>query len=114
MSIKALTGLVPEWYTPAGQEDEPNPSSFELTPLKSAQVATIQKFFDRVTGEVGGEGLYNAAVMGVSNWKNVDDHEDKPLKFSRRNVEFLPYEHLLIIGGEVLARSFITGEEEKN
>ena len=114
MSIKALTGLVPEWYTPEGQEDNDNPAAFELTPLKAPQVATLQKYFDKVTGEIDGEGLYKAAVMGITNWRNILNHENKPLKFSRRNIEFLPYEKLLIIGGEVLANSFITEDDEKN
>lgn len=114
MSIKALTGLLPEWYTPDGQDDDANPSSFELTPLKAAQIATLQKYFNAVTGAIGGEGLYNAAVMGITNWKNIVDHEDKPLKFNRRNMNFLPYETLIVIGGEVLANSFLTGDDEKN
>ena len=114
MSIKALTGLVPEWYTPEGQDDDPNPTAFLLTPLKAPQVAKLQKYFDGVTGEIGGEGLYEAAVMGVTDWRNVIDHEDKPLRFTRRNFEMLPYEKLLLIGGQVLANSFLTEGDEKN
>lgn len=113
MSITALTGLVPEWFTPEGQEGD-DKATFELTPLKAPQVAKLQKYFDRETGEIGGEGLYNAAVMGVTAWQGVVDHEGKPLKFNLRNLDMLPYENLLILGGQILGNSFLTGEDEKN
>ena len=114
MAIKATTGLVPHWYTPASEEDDDNPASFEITPLKSPQIAGLQSEFDRATGEISGRGLYEAAKMGVTNWKNVNDHEGKALPFSRANIDVIPYQVLVELGGEVLASSFLTGEDEKN
>lgn len=114
MTVKALTGLVPEWYTPSDQEGASEPAEFQLKPLTSPQIAKLQKYFNNETGEIGGEGLYEAAVMGVIAWKNVSDHDDKPLRFSTRGVQQLPYALLIELGGQVLANSFITEGDEKN
>jgi hypothetical protein len=114
MAIKATTGLVPEWYTPKIEEDADDPASFELTPLKAPQIAGLQGEFSRVTGEISGKGLYEAAKIGITDWKNFNDHEGKPLKFSKSNIDVIPYNILIELGGEVLANSFLTGEDEKN
>lgn len=114
MTVKALTGLVPEWYTPVSEEGEGEPAEFQLKPLTSPQVAKLQKHFNNETGEIGGEGLYESAVMGVIAWKNVTDHEGKPLRFSNRGITQLPYALLIELGGQILANSFIAEGDEKN
>ena len=114
MTVKALTGLVPEWFTPEGEKEDTEPAEFLLRALTAPQVAKLQSEFNSETGEIGGQGLYLAAVQGVTNWKNVIDHEGKPLKYTRRNIDVLPYALILELGGQVLANSFMTGDDEKN
>jgi len=114
MTVKALTGLLPEWYTPVSEEDENEKAEFQLKPLTSPQIAKIQGHFDNDTGEISGTGLFEAAAMGVIAWKNVNGQDDKPLRFSRRSLEALPYALLLELGGQIIANSFLTGDDEKN
>ena len=115
MTIKALTGLVPQWYTPKSEEDEGGEvSKFELTPLTSPQIAKLQRHFNRETGEVTGEGLYEAAKLGITAWDNVQDQDGNPFAFSKKNIDVLPYATLVELGGEILASSFVTGDDEKN
>ena len=114
MSIKALTGLVPEWFTPEGEKEDSDPAEFLLRALKAPQVAKLQGEFNNESGNISGKGLYDAAVMGITDWKNVTNHEGKPLKFTRANIDVLPYALVLELGGQVLASSFLTGEDEKN
>lgn len=114
MTIKATTGLMPAWYTPKGQEGEDAPASFELAPLKSPQIAGLQNEFNRVTGEVSGKGLYEAAKLGITGWKNFNDHEGNALEFSKANIDVIPYHVLVELGGEVLASSFLSEEDAKN
>lgn len=114
MSIKALTGLVPEWYTLDAEAEDDTPASFELRPLTSPEIATLQSEFDRDTGAVTGKGLFDAAVLGIINWRNVDNHEGETLAFSKANIAKLPYTVLIELGGKALANSFITGDDEKN
>ena len=114
MTVKALTGLVPEWYTPASEVDEDTPAEFHIKPLTAPQIAGIQGEFDRETGEISGNGLYEAARMGVIGWKNVTDHNDRTLKYSKRTLDQLPYAIVLELGGKVLELSFLTDEEVKN
>jgi len=113
MTISALTGLVPEWYTPSDQ-GEGDPASFELKPLTAPQIAKIQGEFDTESGEISGTGLYQAAVMGILAWRNVVNHEGETLKFSKRNIDTLPYATLIELGGQVIASSFMTEDERKN
>jgi hypothetical protein len=114
MTIKALTGLVPEWYTPTSEEDADNPASFEIMALTSPQIAKLQGEFDRETGEISGVGLYESAVLGIKNWRNVTNHEGEVLAFSRRNIDLLPYTTIIEVGGKVLANSFVTEDDQKN
>lgn len=114
MTIKALTGLVPEWYIPEDEREASEPARFLLKALNAPQVAKLQGEFKSDTGEVSGVGLYEAAKAGVVDWENVIDHDDKPLKFSRRNFDVLPYAFVLELGGQVLANSLMTDEDEKN
>lgn len=114
MTIKALTGLVPEWFTPEDEKEASDPAEFLLRPLKAPQVAKLQGEFHRESGEISGKGLYEAAVAGIADWKNVVNHEGNTLKFTRTNIDVLPYALLLELGGQVLSRSFMTGEDEKN
>jgi hypothetical protein len=114
MSIKALTGLVPEWFTPEGEKEASDPAEFLLRPLKAPQVAKLQGYFNSESGEISGAGLYEAAVVGITDWKNVYNHEGKSLKFTRSNLDSLPYALILELGGQVLSRSFMSDEDEKN
>lgn len=114
MTIKALTGLVPEWYTPKDEEGKSEPAEFNLKPLTSPQVAKLQSYFNLESGEISGTGLYEAALMAVIGWRNITDHEDKPLPCNQVNLKKLPYAVLIELGGESLSRSFITDEDEKN
>ena len=114
MTVKALTGLVPEWYTPKGEEDEATPAEFHVKPLTAPQVAKVQSEFDGETGEISGNGLYNAATMVVIGWKNVNDHNDRNLKFSKRALDQLPFALLLELGGKVLEMSFLSEDKQKN
>ena len=114
MTIKALTGLVPEWYTPTSEDEDDNPASFEIKALTSPQIAKLQGEFHRETGEISGIGLYEAAVLGVINWRNVVNHEGEVLAFSRRNIDALPYTTIIELGGKVLANSFMSDDDQKN
>jgi len=114
MTIKALTGLTPEWYTPEDQKEETTPARFLLRPLKSPEVAKLQESFDGETGGISGNGLFTAAQLGIQDWEGVEDHEGKPLKYTKRNVDALPYALILELGGSVIASSFMTDEDEKN
>jgi len=114
MTVKALTGLVPEWFTPEGEKEDSDPAEFLLRPLKAPQVAKLQGEFHAESGNISGKGLYEAAVVGIADWKNVINHEGKVLKFTRSNIDSLPYTLILELGGQVLATSFMSGEDEKN
>lgn len=114
MADTSLKGLAPEWFTPEDQENDDNPARYHLRPLKPPQIAKLQQHFNGETGAIGALGLYEAAKAGIVDWENVNDQEGDPMKFTRANIDELQYGRLLEIGGQVLANSFLTGEDRKN
>jgi hypothetical protein len=46
MSIKATEGLAPEWYTPPGQDDDPNPARFHIKPLNGAEFGEVADYLE--------------------------------------------------------------------
>jgi len=114
MADTALKGLVPEWFTPEDQEHDDAPARYKLKPLKPPQIARLQKEFDSETGAIGAVGLYEAAKSGIVGWENVNDQEGRELRYTRVNIDELPYSRILELGGQILANSFLTGTDEKN
>lgn len=120
MEIQALKGLVPVWYTPPKVDSDGNESGdsydaeFLLRPLTAPQVAELQPYFDRATGEITAKGLWRAAQLSVSNWRGVVDEEGNDVPYKLQMLELVPYSAIVKIGSRVLQISFLTGDEEKN
>ncbi len=114
MTDTSLKGLAPEWFTPEDQENEEAPARYNLRPLKPPQIAKLQAHFDGETGAVTALGLYEAAKSGIIGWENVNDQEGNPMKFTRANIDEIQYGRLLELGGQILANSFLTEDDEKN
>ena len=114
MSIKALTGLVSEWFTPADEVGKEDATEFNLQPLTTPQMARIQAHFDAATGSISAVGLYTACEFGLKGWRNLLDHEGNDLKFNKRRLDVLPIEIVAEVGGQIIANSVLTDEDEKN
>jgi hypothetical protein len=114
MAIKALTGLVPEWYTPSSEKEADNPARFKLKPLDSMQVVEIQNYHDEVKGAVKAEGLYRAFELSLVDWENVFDSQDRRLKPTRNNIKAIPVEIIAECGAHAITMSYLTEDDEKN
>lgn len=112
MSITALTGLVPEWFTPESQKDEDDPARFKVKPLDSKQMVEIQQF--HTDAGIAAEGLYRAMEISILEWENVFDAQGKKLKCTRHNVKAIPIEIIAEVGAHAISVSFITEDDEKN
>jgi len=113
MSITALTGIVPEWFTPDSQKESDNPARFKLKPLDSKQMVEIQGFHT-AEGGIAPAGLYRAFEISIMDWENVNDRNGKPLKCNRGNVKAIPIEVIAELGAETISVSFLTDDDEKN
>lgn len=114
MTVTALTGLVPEWYTPDDEKGSDTPAEFKLVPLTTPQMAQVQTHFDMKEERVKATGLYLACEFGLRGWKNVIDHEGNELKFSRSRIATLAIDLAAELGGQIIASSLLSGDDEKN
>ena len=114
MAIKALTGLVPDWYTPESQREADEPARFKLKPLDAKEMVEVQDYHDPDKGQIKPEGLYRALELSLTDWENVNDQNDRPLKCTRTNIKTLPIEIIAECGAEAINRSFLSEDDEKN
>lgn len=113
MSITALTGIVPEWFTPESQKESDEPARFKMKPLDSKQLVEIQSYHTP-EGAIAPAGLYRAFEIAVMEWDNVNDQNGKALKCNRGNVKVIPIEIIAEAGAEVISISFLGAADEKN
>ena len=113
MSITALTGLVPEWFTPDSEKEKDDAARFKVKPLDSKQMVEIQ-MFHRDSGGISPEGLYRAMEISILEWENVLGVNAKPLKCTRHNVKAIPIEIIAEVGAHAISISFLSEDDEKN
>lgn len=120
MSIRALVGITPEWWTPASEqkdvngEPNPTPAAFHLHPLTGPQMLEVQEFFDFENQTIKGPGLLKACRLGLKDWRNIIDEEGNEIIFTRNALDKLPAEVLAAAGARIISNSVIDGQAEKN
>lgn len=110
MAITAMTGLVPEWFTPAQPESD-RPTRVKIRPLTGLENL-------EVSAEIGGGRIGDAQKIalrfGVVDWENVDDERGNPLPFSLENLKLLPVNVLSEIAIRIIRGSKMDDEKAKN
>ncbi len=121
MSIKALTGLVPEWYVPTDEKPEDenaevadDATSFYCFPLTQPQVLDIQQYYDSDEKAFNPTAYARAYTIGCRNWKNVFDHEGRSLKWSPVNMNMIPAAIMAEVGAYIISISVLGEDETKN
>ena len=115
MTIKALEGLTPTWYTPREEEDNKEQgAAFFLKPLTGPQLLEVQPHFDLENTTVRGPGLVMSVRFGLKGWKNVVDSKGAEMAFNPMRIDFLPSEILAELGAEILRMSMLGDDEIKN
>lgn len=119
MSVRALTGLAPEWYTPDDQKDDERPTRYKIKPLDGLQFLEVA-----ANGEIAPDGSFTPnhagrlllLRYGIKDWENVDDaaKDGKPLKFNLARIKFLPVPHLVELSNVLLERSALGAQDQKN
>lgn len=117
MAVQALTGLVAEWFTPSDQADDDAPARYKIKPLNGFQFMEVAQH--GVIGTDGSftpnhKGLLMLLHYGLKDWENVLDHEGNALPFNLQRTKFIPTPHLVECANEILGRSALEAEAEKN
>jgi len=86
-------------YVLKEEREEAKPSVFFIKNLNGAEDAQVQQL---LFGGNHYKGIVESAKLGITNWKNIYDENDKIAKFSKANLLELPTEVLYEIGTEVL------------
>ena len=115
--IKVNTGLIADWYTPASEKDSEKPARFKLKPLDGMQYVELcgEAKFTESGGMVPTRKATEIALKAaLVDWENIDEANDRPLKFSPHNFKHLPAEILSELVNEILIRSTLTEDDSKN
>ncbi len=118
MALRALTGLVPEWYTPEEERGANNAAEFYLTPLTRLQFIEVMSLcLPAPDGQVGVAMTYKARELalqyGLTDWKNVEDKDGGSLPFSRDNVGTIPGEILNELSGKIIEDASVLEADRK-
>ncbi len=111
--MKALTGLVPEWFKPKNL-DEGDEAEFEVSPVTQHQLALIQNHYDMTALTMKPTGYMLAFEIGCTNWRGVVDMDGKEFPFSVRNLTKVPIKIAMEIGAQVVNVSNLTEDDRKN
>ena len=113
MTIKALSKLAPEYYTPESEKESANPTRFKLRPLTPAEKESVT-VYENGQFQIPPRNYGQVLRMGLVDWDNFLDNRDKPVKCTFVNHDRIPSEIRLELAGEILTRSNIDEDEEKN
>lgn len=112
MSIKPREDFTAEWYTPASEKDEEEPTRFKLKPLNSVQ--TDYALDGATYGEKGElidlspKGKITALGAGLVDWENFD------CKFKVTNIHKIPWVIRQELAMEIITNSVISEDDSKN
>lgn len=117
MAITAITKLAVADFVPDREIGADLPATFRLRPLTGPQyLEMISEMVRDSEGQtrLSGRGLRRVIEWGLVGWSNILDENGQPFKFSQQNVALIPPLVLSEIASEIINRSEIGEEQEKN
>lgn len=116
MSIRAPKPIIPQWYTPEG-EDGAQPARFKLRGLTTLEKLTLSDL--KIQGAriyLTPENAKSLFGMCLLEWDQVLTCEGAPLKLDKdmqKNLEVLSTDLINELGAEMLRLSFLEEVEKK-
>lgn len=109
--INALEGFTPEWYTPKGQAEDTQQTSFQVRPLDGEQLTNLQLMLDG--NKFTGESVTYALSVGLVDWKNFKGASgDVP--FTLINQRKIPMVNRIDIASKIFDISILSEGQLKN
>jgi len=117
MTITALTGLAPEWYTPP-QHGDGEQTAFELRPLNGLEYATIQAMISSAADDAAAVVMTESRIRyvierGLVGWRNFNDGNGAPLTFMRERINRIDSATLADLVNEIMTRSQLNDAQKK-
>jgi len=88
-------------------------TAFEMKPLSGAQRQPVWMGFAK-DGVFPAELQQQAIFQSVTNWEGFENEDGEPLKFTRKNLLYLDYHHLIALFNKVWEISELSEDERKN
>lgn len=109
--MQLIKKLAPSWFRPDECDAE-----FYIQPMNGLQALEVM---GEVTGDedqtrLTGKGLKAALRYGLIDWRGITDDGGQEVKFTRALVNDLDPTTLTIIAAEIVNRTRLTEQEEKN
>jgi len=117
MAIVAVDPRGRQEFIPESDKEGKNPTKFYFIPLTETEKADIgQQVASSSTGEarIPDAFLTNMVIKHCVGWDNFNDKNGKPIKFTARNINRIPFEVIIEFGSHIFADSGFGAEEEKN
>ncbi len=113
MSIRAIEGLVPAWYTPAGQDDVA-PARFKLRPLDGEQYGDVADHVGVINDDVriSSKGIGICLRHALVDWDNFEG-SDGPVPFSIHAQRLIPYTVRAELATHVFVASGVSDDQKK-
>lgn len=116
MTIEALEGLTPEWFTRPGQDKDNDPvTRLRIRPLDGAEYGVVANFLE-LAGKlvfIRSTGRTLCLQMVLLDWESFSN-SDGPVKFSIDNMRLIPHEIRMKIVARIVAISHLDPEQERN
>jgi len=136
MARTAAATIFPFWYNMEGTKEElqeyaeangqdpecvevsESPFEVQLKPLNGREQLALKDYMivDRVSGntDYSAEGLIKAIKMGLLDWRNIDDANGQPLKFSVNTaLDTLDRNELRLIGYQIAIGAALSEDARK-
>ena len=115
MAIQALRGIAAEWYTPSNEEGEDSPTRFKIKPLTPPQLESVMVLSDAGNITIPLKNYREVLKMGLVDWENFNDPDsEQPIRVGLANQDRIPSTIRIEIGAEIISRSSMSGDQEKN
>ena len=112
MTLKALSKIAPDWYTPDGQKDKPNPTRFKIRPLTPPEYESLLEV-EGINFVIRPGRYADVLRMGLVDWENFSDENDQPVSHSIADHARIPGPIRIELATTILIRSRLTPEEKK-
>lgn len=122
MSIRAVKGVTPEWYTPASEMVEGDDGAliapegaarFQLRPLTQMQLHEVMPEVNFEREHITRRGIEMCLRYGLTDWQGVEDDDGAALPCTFENAQRLPYYLHQELASQMVLKANISEDDEK-
>lgn len=98
--------------------DESDTAEFYIQPLSSPAMIDVRNevSIDQETQNmlISGRGVMAACTAGLCDWRGIKDQNGDDVRFSQKDIEWLPEDYLKLLAAKIIVASTLTESERKN